>query len=191
MPEKEKQAPPLETAAGLLLTLSALSGEFPTTLVSRLPGGNAYKMKVIKRLKKDGLLHTYYADRLRGFRLTAATKKLLLEGWPDQFSSYLTGRAETNMLKSELTRRLRLHRMAEVLVTMYNAEVSVFPWQKPIVFGIVPPPDDTWIEQPAYYSSREVKEIGPQRDKIRGSRATGVLLTEEIPLQFTIQARPK
>jgi hypothetical protein len=24
-----------------------------------------------------------------------------------------------------------------------------------------------------YYSSREVKEIGPQRDKIRGSRARG------------------
>jgi len=27
-------------------------------------------------------------------------------------------------------------------------------------------------------SSREVKEIGPQCDKIRGSRATGILLTE-------------
>lgn len=29
-----------------------------------------------------------------------------------------------------------------------------------------------------YYSSREVKEIDPQQEKIRGSRATGVLLTE-------------
>jgi len=178
MPQKEKQAPPLDTAAGLLLTLTVLSGEFPTTLVSRLPGGDAYKTKVIKRLKKDGLLRTYYADRLRGFRLTATAKRLLLEGWPNLFGPYLTGRTETNMLKSEPLRRLRLHRMAEVLVTMYNAGVSVFPWQKPIVFGTVPPPDDTWIEQPAYYSSREVKEIGPQRDKIRGSRATGVLLTE-------------
>lgn len=178
MSQKEKQAPPLYTAAGLILTLTALSGEFPTTLVSRLPGGDAYKTKVIKRLKKDGLLRTYYADRLRGFRLTAAAKKLLLESWPDQFSSYLTGCTETNTLKSEPLRRLRLHRMAEVLVTMYNAGVSVFPWQKPIAFGSVPPSDDTWIEQPAYYSSREVKEIGSQRDKIRGSRATGVLLTE-------------
>ena len=179
MAQKEKQAPPLDTAAGLLLTLTALSGELPTALVSRLPGGDAYKAKVIKRLKKDGLLRTYYADGLRGFRLTAAAKKLLVEGWPDSFCPYLTGSTETNMLKSEPLRRLRLHRMAGVLVTMYSAGVSVFPWQKPIVFGTVPPPDDTWIEQPAYYSSREVKEIGPQRDKIRGSRATGVLLTED------------
>lgn len=179
MSQKERQAPPLDTAAGLLLTMTALSGEFPTALVSRLPGGDAYKMKVIKRLKKDRLLRTYYADGLRGFRLTAAAKKLLLEGWPDLFAPYLTGRTETNTLKSEPLRRLRLHRMAGVLVTMYNASVSVFPWQKPVVFGSVPPPDDTWIEQPAYYSSREVKEIGPQRDKIRGSRATGVLLTED------------
>lgn len=178
MLQKRKEAPPLDTAAGLLLTLTALSGELPTALLGRLPGGEAYKAKVVKRLKKDGLLRTYYADGLRGFRLTAAAKNLLLEGWPDLFGPYLTGQAETNALKTELTRRLRLHRMAEVLVTMYNAGVGVFPWQKHTVFGPTPPPDDIRIEWPAYYNSREVKEIGPQRDKIRGSRATGVLLIE-------------
>ncbi len=178
MPQEERQTPPLDTLAGLLLTL-ALSGEFPTAQVSRLPGGDAYKMKVVKRLKKDKLLHTYYADGLRGLRLTASAKKLLLESWPDRFYPYLTGHSETNMLKSEVGHRLRLHRMAEVLVTMYNAGVSVFPWQKPTVFSPSPPPDDVLIERPAYYSSREVKEIGPQCDKIRGSRATGVLLTED------------
>jgi hypothetical protein len=177
MPQNKKQAPPLDTAAGLLLTLTALSGEFPAALVSRLPGGEAYKMKVVKRLKKDKLLHTYYADGLRGFRLTNAAKKLLLDSWSELFSPYLTGRAETNMLKSEQLRRLRLHRMAEVLVAMYNAGVGVFSWQKHAVFDPTPP-DDIRIEWPMYYSSREVKEIGPQRDKIRGSRATGVLLTE-------------
>lgn len=179
MIQKEKHAPPLDTAAGLLLMLTALSGEFPTALVSRLPGGEAYKMKVVKRLKKDKLLHTFYADGLRAFRLTAAAKRLLLMDWPELFGGYLTGHTETNMLKSELTRRLRLHRMAEVLVEMHNAGVSVLPGQKPDVFSPTPPPADTWVEQSAYYSSREVKEIGPQRDKIRGSRATGVLLTEQ------------
>lgn len=136
-------------------------------------------MKVVKRLKKDKLLRTYYSDGLRGFRLTSTAKRLLLTSWADQFCPYLTGSSETNILKSELTRRLRLHRMAEVLVTMYNAGVAAFSWQKPDVFGPMPPPDDTWIEWPVYYSSREVKEIGSQQDKIRGSRATGVLLTEE------------
>lgn len=177
MPQKRKEAPPLDTAAGLLLTLTALSGELPTALLGRLPGGEAYKAKVVKRLKKDGLLRTYYADGLRGFRLTAAAKNLLLESWPDLFCSYLTGHAETNTLKVELPRRLRLHRMAEVLVTMHNTGVGVFPWQKAGVFEPTPP-DGIRIEWSVYYSSREVKEIGPQRDKIRGSRATGVLLTE-------------
>lgn len=163
MPKKERKAPPLDTAAGLLLTITALSGEFPTTLVSRLSGGDAYKTKVIKRLKKDGLLRTYYADGLRGFRLTAAAKKLLLESWPDQFGPYLIGHTETNMLKSELLRRLRLHRMAEVQVAMYNAGVSVFPWQKPDVFSPTPSLTETWIGQSTYYSSREIKEIGHQR----------------------------
>lgn len=82
------------------------------------------------------------------------------------------------MLKSEQLRRLRLHRMAEVLVTMCNAGVGVFPWQKHAVFDPVPP-DDIRIEWPMYYSFREVKEIGPQQEKIRGSRAAGVLLTED------------
>lgn len=176
--KKEKHLPAMNSLPGLLLTLTALSGEFPTALVSRLPGGDAYKVKVVKRLKKDKLLRTYYADGLRGLRLTISAKRLLLADWPEQFSPYLTGRSETNMLKSEVTRRLRLHRMTEVLVTMYNAGVLVFPWEKITVFGPTPPPDDAYIEQAAYYSSREVKEIGPQQDKIRGSRATGVLLAE-------------
>ena len=106
MPQNKKQAPPLDTAAGLLLTLTALSGEFPVSLVSRL----------------------------------------------------------------------RLHRMAEVLVTMHNAGVGAFPWQKHDVFSPTPPND--WISWPIYYSSREVKEIGRQQDKISGSRSTGILLTE-------------
>lgn len=175
--EKATQTPPPDTAAGMLLTLIALSGEFPTALVSRLPGGEAYKTKVIKRLKKNGLLRTYYADGLRGFRLTAVAKKLLLKRWPDYFDAWLTGYTETNTLKSEPLRRLRLHRMAEVLAAMYNAGVAVCPWEKPALFSPTPPAAGTQVEWPVYYNSREVKEIGPQRDKIRGSRATGVLLT--------------
>lgn len=117
----------------MLLTLIALSGEFPTALVNRLPGGETYKMNMVKRLKKDRLLRTYYADGLRGFWLTASTKRSLLANWPEQFCPYFTGRSETNMLKSELTRCLRLYRMAEVLVTIYNVGAAVFPWQKPSV----------------------------------------------------------
>ena len=95
------------------------------------------------------LLHTYYADGLRGFRLTNVAKKLLLDSWPELFAPYQTGRTEANMLKSEQLRCLRLHRMAKVLVAMYIASVGVFPWQKHTVFD-PPPPDDIRIGWPVY-----------------------------------------
>lgn len=177
MARAEREMPPLDTFPGLLLTLTALSGEFPTDLLARLPGAASYKEFALKQLKRENLLRTYYRDGVRGLRLTFPAKKLLLSSRPHWFGPYLSGAAETNRLKSEIIRRLRLHRMAEVLVSMLNAGVTVFPWEKPGMFQSVPPPAHTWISHPTYFSSREVKEIGPQRDMIRGSRSTGVLLT--------------
>ena len=170
------QLPALDTLPGLLLIMTAFSGEFPAPLVSRLPGADTYKEFAVKRLKRDKLIRTFYRDGLRGLRLTSTAKKLLLTSHPIWFQSVLTGNTETNFLKSEITRRLRLHRMAEVLVTMSNAGISAFPWEKPDIFQSVPVTAD--FDQPTYYSSREVKEIGPQSAKIRGSRATGILLTD-------------
>ena len=68
--------------------------------------------------------------------------------------------------------------MAEVLVTMLNADVSVLPWEKPALFSPTPPDGLTALDRPAYYSSREVKELGKEAIKIRNSRSTGVLLTD-------------
>ena len=175
-----KQIPPEDTLANLLLTLTALSGEFPTAQVSRLPSTGAYQEKILKALKGEKLLRTYYRDGLRALRLTSTTKKLLVDKWPDRFLPYLSGSIETNVLKSEVPCRLRLHRMAEVLVTMLNANVSVFPWEKPDIFSPTPPHAAPYINRPAYYSSREVKGLGAQAVKIRGSRSTGLLLTDGV-----------
>ena len=61
--------PAPDTLPGLLLTLTALAGEFPTSLVHRLPGSDSYKEAAVKRLKREKLLRTYYHDGLRGLRL--------------------------------------------------------------------------------------------------------------------------
>lgn len=168
----------LNSLSGLLLTLTALSGELPAAQVSRLPSTPAYREKVIKSLKGQKLLRAYSKDGLRGLRLTAAAKKLLADNWSEQFGPLFSGDTITNAPKYTLVHRLRLHRMAEVLVSMYNAGVLMFPWETPPVFGSALPPVGTSISQPSYYSSREVKEIGPQTVKIRGSRAAGVLLAD-------------
>lgn len=162
----------------LLLMLTALSGEFPAYQLERL-GSGAYMDNVVKGLKRDGLLRSYYKDKLRGFRLTAKAKALLLADNPGRFLFYLTGNCETNQPKSEITRRLRLHRMAEAIITMHGASISVFRDEKPEVFfpeglQIHAPP----VTVPAFYSSREMKELGTEFVKIRGTRAVGVLLTE-------------
>ena len=168
--------PSPSTLAYLLLVLTAISGEYPSSLVARLPGGSSYKENVVKQLKREKLLRTFYRDGLRGLRLTALAKSLLLQDQPEQFRPYLTGSTETNTLKSEVPRRLRLYRMAEVLTTMFNAGVPVFGWEKALIFGdaSIPLP----IPLPAYYSSREFKELGSLTVKVRGSRAVGLLLAK-------------
>ena len=173
-----RQLPSNQTKPLLLLMLTALSGEFPANQADRL-GSPAYMENVVKDLKREGLLRTYYKDRLRGYRLTAKAKALLLTDNSDRFGFYLTGNSETNQPKSEITRRLRLHRMAESLVTMQGAGVSIFRDEKPEVFY----PEGTecstplQLYAPAFYNSREVKELGTEFVKVRGARMVGVMLT--------------
>ena len=167
--------PGKDTLAYRFLELTAICGEFPADLLPRFPGSASYQETVISSLKKSRLLKTYYRDRLRGYRLGTRAKALLLESNPERFSFYLTGNAETNLLKSEVTRRLRLHRIAEIYVCMMNAGVSVFRDEKPDVFA----PDPQSLSpsrEAAFYNSREIKEVGIEAVKIRGSRMMGALL---------------
>lgn len=104
-------------------------------------------------------------------------KALLLADRPERFEFYLTGNADTNMLKCEINRRLRLHRIAETYITMENAGVAIFRDEKPDVFA----PEGSAvgrIEAPAFYNSREVKELGVDFVKIRSARSVGILLAE-------------
>ena len=175
MPRTPRRLPAQNTLSYLLLTLTALCGEYPISQISRLPGGPAYLESMVTSLRQSGLLHTFSKDGLRGLRLTSPAKRLLLADAPQWFSDYLTGSSEPNKLKSELSRRLRLHRMAEILTIMHNADIPAFPWEKAPFSAMV----GQNAESPAYYTSREIKEIGPQGTKIRGSRATGILLTDD------------
>lgn len=163
-----------------LLTLTALSGEFPADQADRL-GSPSYFENMVKSLKKDRLLRTYYKNGLRGYRLTVKAKELLLADQPERFEFFLTGSSETNHPKSEVTRRLRLHRIAESMTTMMGAGVKVFRDEKPDVFFPEgrPPPKAPAVMEPAFYTSREVKEVGTELMKIRGARSTGMLLTKQ------------
>lgn len=170
--------PGKDTLSYRILTLTGICGELPADLPCRLAKSTCYPDTVISSLKKKRLLKTYYRDHLRGYRLCPRAKALLLREHPDRFSFYLTGNAETNLLKSEVTRRLRLHHMAETCVCMMNAGVLVLRDEKPGIFvpGHHPVPS---LTEASFYSSREIKETGIETVKIRGSRMMGALLTPD------------
>lgn len=126
--------PEQDTIPYRLLELVAICGELPAHLLDRLPGSDSYKKAVVSSLKKDGLLRTYYRDKLRAYRISGKAKTALLSTKPERFSFYLTGSADTNILKSEVIRRIRLHRIAESYLLMQNAGVSIFRDDKPDLF---------------------------------------------------------
>lgn len=135
MDAEKRRTPDSDGFSSLLLMLIALSGEFPIEQVRRLSGSVSYADFVVKRLKRERLIRTYYRDGLRGLRLTAAAKKQLAADWPDRFVPLFTGDTMTNAPKYSILHRLRLHRMAEVLVSMFNVGILSFPWEKPTAFS--------------------------------------------------------
>ena len=179
MSKIQQPIPSDDSFAYLLLTLLAICGEVPAALVSQLPGSESYQAKAITRLKSGHWITTYYSDGLRGFRLTKAAKRELVQLQPERFVTILSGSNSATSPKYSLPSRLRLHRMAEALVMMYRTGVVVLPWEKPGAFL----PDDRFtpftLTRPTYYSSLEVKRIGEQGNIIRNSRATGVLLAPD------------
>ena len=168
--------PDRTTVGGSLLELVAVCGELPTNQLSRLPGGEHYKENVIKELKRKRLLRTFYKNGLRGYRLTAKAKSLLVAAYPSRFSFALTGCCETNHIKSEISKRLRLHRIAETAVSMQNAGINIYRDEKTALFS--PEWDGGQALLPAFYNSREVKELGTPFVKITGARSVGILLTD-------------
>jgi len=166
----------------LILEMTAVSGELPLGQAIRLCNSEHYKRKLITTLKSDNLINSFAKDGLKGYRLTGQAKKSLLAKNQQRYTFYLTGNTDTNRIRSEYSRRYRLHRISEVFITMYNAGVSIFRDKKPDIFNSelsMPMPGQAKLFQiPAFYDSREVKDLGAETAKINNSRFVGVFLTK-------------
>ena len=176
----------LSNSAYRILTLIALSGECSPDAMSYLGIKPAYCAKLITGLKEDSYIKTHYRDRLRGYRLTSRGKKLLLKTNPDRFSFYLKGNSDTNKPRSDYARRLRLHHASRVYAMLINSGIHVYRDQKTAIFqrGYQ---EVQFLSLPAYYHSREIKELGSETIKINNSRILGVLLSPECiyPVFYT------
>ena len=170
--------PGKRTKAYELLELTAIFGEFPTTLLPRLFDSESYTRKVVSSLKGDGLMKTYYADGLRGLRPTTTAKRLLLADNSERFSLCMAENADTNHVHGDTHRRERLHRIAETTLTMRNAGASIFRDERPAIFSPTVKGGEP-LQSPAFYSSLEMREHGEELFKTKGARFVGVLLTPQ------------
>ena len=162
------------------MQLIAIVGDFSADEVKRMDGGEQYKTKIIADLKRKKLIKAYNKDSIRSFRLTANGKQMLLADNRSRFSFYFNGGSDTNQIRSDLIRRLRLHRIAQTVLTMKHTGIALFPDEKPDIFGCCENATDLPQSPPripAFYSSRETKNNGIEANKIRGTRAVGILLS--------------
>ena len=172
--------PAVDSASGNLLHLVAVSGEFPVAQAGRVISSLSYLEKTVTKFKSNKLIRTYYRDDLRGYRLTALAKKCLIREKPDWFSPLFVGKNYINSPKYSAADRRRLHRMAESAVSIMNAGIVLYPWEKPELFQSGHISSSFSYDRPVYYTAMEIKEIGQEAAKIRGARAVGVLLTEDM-----------
>lgn len=157
--------------------MTAVCGEIPAYEIERLPGRDSYKRAVMTRLKKSGLVYTYTRNHLKGHRLTGKGKDYLRQTEPGKYDFFISGFGAHDSLKSEIGKRIRLHRVAQVVISMLKANVLVYrDVRKVNLFDpIFTEPEQFYI--PAFYTSREIKAYGDDMIKIQSSRLIGVLLT--------------
>lgn len=169
-----------DTTKYRLLEMIGMCGEFPADQLNRLIPSASYAEKLITDLKAEHLIRTHYRDALRGYRLTKAAKEMLLSVSPLRFQCYLTGNTETNLIRSEVSRRIRLHQKAETYLTLLHAGIPFYPDVKPDIFCNHREAGSIGMRSlPLFYASREIKELGPETTKIRNSRSMGILMAPQ------------
>ena len=163
-----------------ILSLICISGEMDADTIYNINiSSKKYIGRIITQLRDAGFIKLHTGNGLRGYRVTIKGKKQLLSNNHERFSYALEENAETNRVKSELRRRIRLQRIAEIIVLMNNVHVKTFRDEKAKLFY---PGDKEQIldlyPYTAFYTSREYKDIGGEIAKMRNARAAGLFITK-------------
>ena len=156
-----------------LLVLIALSGELPADLAEFVIGSPSYTAAVLTRFKQEGYILVRNKSGYKGYVLRAKGKRYVLAKFGEDTEIFLQGAAETNHVKGEIEKRLRLHRMSKVWVFFWKTGIPIFRSEKPELFQEAL---EDGRGQTAYFGSQEFKG---RTDAIKGSRACGILLAGE------------
>jgi len=156
-----------------ILEIIAISLDFPYRLTERFGYSSRSIFRFVEVLIKEKLIKKYRKDGIYSLRITKKGQRYLLKNNPTRFEAS----TKRKYCKTEVSKRLRVHRIAETYMAMKEADVRIFKDEKPNIF-CEQEIDSVVIEQPSFYSSNEIKEFGPECTKIKYTRAVGVLLTQ-------------
>ena len=168
------------TLADKIIDYIALAGDIPAGELCRLDGHIRNIRKTLQSLVEKKMLNSYRKDGIHSYRLTSKAKKQLLIQNHSRYEFFVGRQVETNNLSNQLTRRLRLHQMAQTWIMMSRAGVEIYRDKKPLLFEN---PNTGYLgdvgifSTPTFYGSREVKEIPGEAAKINNSRSVGFLFT--------------
>lgn len=171
----------------VLMRMIAVSGELPADMVGMVVGSESYAATVITRLKQEGYIAMRNKSGYKGYVLRMKGKRYMLQTYEADVGYFMQGAIETNHVKSEVEKRVRLHRMSKAWVFFEKMGISVFRSEKTSFEKRI---GNREGETAVYYGSLEFKS---GVDSIKGSRACGVLLTGESVyiVYHTLQQRMK
>ena len=164
-----------------LLTITALSGEFPRDNFHRLHISSSYAKLLRHNLYQEGMIKSLSDDCLKGLVLTSKGIEVLKQKEPERYR-YISDKTRT-----EISRRYRRQLFARTYCSLLNADIEFLPDRKPFVFArrrsqpyIVGSPlirPSLLSDEPVFYSSIEIKyELEDHVQQIRNSAMTGLVL---------------
>jgi len=167
-----------ESRGEQVLGLIALCGELPSSALRLFSGNDEWTQKAVRTLIQRGLVKSYQKDGVRALRMTKRGWRLLEGAYPARYA-YWHERAQRYCgQRSDLKSRLRTHRIAEALVLLSQAGITLHRDQKPELAGGRFQGTDA-PATPVCYSSVEIKDMGDAATRIKATRAVGLLLCGE------------
>ena len=168
-----------------LLTIMALSGEFPLDGLVRLGVSEGYSRVIKHRLMDDKDVEFILENKLKGLVLTQKEKNRLIKSNPKRYAMVNTQNTRGQ------TRRARSHLFARTYCSLLNADIEFLNDKKPYIYAREHNGNDKELRypllrtkllntEPMFFDSKDIKySLGDHVQQIRNSAMMGLILTRE------------
>ena len=117
-----------------ILGLISLTIDFPCRLMNRFECSGRSAYRTIEKMIDDGYIKRYRKDGISSLRIMKKGQSILMDNNPDRFERTIEKKRYS---RSDLVKRLRLHRVASTYATMRNSDVKIYADEKPDLFSSI------------------------------------------------------